>query len=402
MNQNIIRKNFDQYMLPNYNPGKIIPKKGRGSIIWDQQGKAYIDFTGGIAVNALGHSHPAITSTLREQAEKLIHVSNRFTNEPALQLAQELCKLTFAERVFFANSGAEANEAALKLARKYAFEHFSHDKNEIIAFDNAFHGRTLFTVSTGGKPKYWEGFGPLPQGITHLPFNNIKALSKHISDKTCAVILEPVQGEGGVRHFSIDFIQQAKALCQQHNALLIFDEIQIGMGRGGHLFYYYKIGVTPDILTSAKALGSGFPVSAMLTKADIAKYLGAGTHGTTYGGNPLACAVALKTLTLINNKKLLIQVEQKSQLMVKELSKINLNKQYFSDIRAYGLLIGCELQSKLKNKIDTVVNRCEQQGLLIITAGNNDIIRFAPALNIEENEIYSGLTILKNVLRSIN
>ena len=389
-------------MLPIYKPGKMIPKKGRGSILWDQQDKAYIDFTGGIAVNALGHCHPAILAAMKEQMEKLIHASNRFTNEPALYLAQKLCELTFAESVFFASSGAEANEAALKLARKYAFDNFSAEKNEIIAFDNAFHGRTLFTVSVGGKPKYWEGFAPLPTGISHLPFNDITALAQHISAKTCAVILEPVQGEGGVRHFSTDFIKQAKILCEQHKALLIFDEIQIGMGRTGHLFYHQKIDVRPDILTSAKALGSGFPMAAMLTTEKIAKHMSLGTHGSTYGGNPLGCAVALKTLELINDKKLLLQVEQKSQLIRNQLEKINQNNQYFSAIRAYGLLIGCVLQESLKKKIDSIINQCEQQGLLLITAGNNDVIRFAPALNIETREIDSGLSIFKQVLASIN
>ena len=389
-------------MLPIYKPGKMIPKKGRGSILWDQQDKAYIDFTGGIAVNALGHCHPAILAAMKEQMEKLIHASNRFTNEPALYLAQKLCELTFAESVFFASSGAEANEAALKLARKYAFDNFSAEKNEIIAFDNAFHGRTLFTVSVGGKPKYWEGFAPLPTGISHLPFNDITALAQHISAKTCAVILEPVQGEGGVRHFSTDFIKQAKILCEQHKALLIFDEIQIGMGRTGHLFYHQKIDVRPDILTSAKALGSGFPMAAMLTTEKIAKHMSLGTHGSTYGGNPLGCAVALKTLELVNDKKLLLQVEQKSQLIRNQLEKINQNNQYFSAIRAYGLLIGCVLQESLKKKIDSIINQCEQQGLLLITAGNNDVIRFAPALNIEAREIDSGLSIFKQVLASIN
>ena len=389
-------------MLPIYKPGKMIPKKGRGSILWDQQDKAYIDFTGGIAVNALGHCHPAILAAMKEQMEKLIHASNRFTNEPALYLAQKLCELTFAESVFFASSGAEANEAALKLARKYAFDNVSAEKNEIIAFDNAFHGRTLFTVSVGGKPKYWEGFAPLPTGISHLPFNDITALAQHISAKTCAVILEPVQGEGGVRHFSTDFIKQAKILCEQHKALLIFDEIQIGMGRTGHLFYHQKIDVRPDILTSAKALGSGFPMAAMLTTEKIAKHMSLGTHGSTYGGNPLGCAVALKTLELVNDKKLLLQVEQKSQLIRNQLEKINQNNQYFSAIRAYGLLIGCVLQESLKKKIDSIINQCEQQGLLLITAGNNDVIRFAPALNIEAREIDSGLSIFKQVLASIN
>ena len=397
----VSRKTFDTYMLPNYNPGKMIPRRGRGSILWDQQGKAYIDFTGGIAVNALGHCHPSIVAAIRDQAEKLIHVSNRFTNEPALQLAEKLCDLTFAEKVFFGNSGADANEAALKIARKYAFETFGSEKNEIIAFDQAFHGRTLFTVSTGGKPEYWQGFGPLPPRITHLPFNCIDTLRQRISDQTCAVILEPVQGEGGVRHFDTEFIRQAKDLCQQHQALLIFDEIQIGMGRSGYLYYYQKIGITPDILTTAKALGSGFPISATLTTSNIARHMGPGTHGTTYGGNPLGCMVALKTLELIHDRKLLAQTEQKGQYIVKRLHTMNQTQQYFTAIRGYGLLIGCVLQNHLKPRMDTIMRRCEQDGLLIISAGRHDVIRFAPALNIEDSEIDSGLNIFAKVMASI-
>ncbi|KAA3633096.1 MAG: aminotransferase class III-fold pyridoxal phosphate-dependent enzyme, partial [Proteobacteria bacterium] len=259
----VTREMFDQYMAPNYAPAKIIPVRGKGSRVWDQEGRCYVDFAGGIAVTALGHAHPDIVGTLKKQADSLWHLSNVFTNEPALELARKLCEATFAERVYFANSGGEANEAAFKLARRFAFDRFGAEKHEIISFDDSFHGRTLFTVSVGGQPKYTEGFGPLPGGITHLPLNDVEALRDAVSSKTCAVVVEPVQGEGGVRSCSDEFLRAARELCDANDSLLVFDEVQCGMGRTGSLYAYEQFGVTPDILTSAKALGCGFPVGAM-------------------------------------------------------------------------------------------------------------------------------------------
>ncbi|MBO4967816.1 MAG: acetylornithine/succinyldiaminopimelate transaminase, partial [Pseudomonas sp.] len=285
------RADFDQVMVPNYAPAAFIPVRGAGSRVWDQAGRELIDFAGGIAVNVLGHAHPALVGALTEQANTLWHVSNVFTNEPALRLAKKLVDSTFAERVFFCNSGAEANEAAFKLARRVAHDRFGSEKYEIIAALNSFHGRTLFTVNVGGQSKYSDGFGPKITGITHVPFNDLDALKAAISDKTCAVVLEPIQGEGGVLPAEQAYLQGARELCDQHNALLVFDEVQTGMGRTGELFAYMHYGVTPDILTSAKSLGGGFPIAAMLTTEALAKHLVVGTHGTTYGGNPLACAV---------------------------------------------------------------------------------------------------------------
>jgi len=286
------RSVFDQVMVPNYAPSVVIPVKGAGSRVWDQNGREYIDFAGGIAVSALGHTHPRLVSILKEQAEKLWHVSNVMTNEPALRLASLLTERTFAERVFFANSGAEANEAAFKLVRKYAHDHYGEDKNEILSFYSSFHGRTLFTVSVGGQAKYTEGFEPVPGGITHANYNDLASVEAVISDKTCAVVIEPVQGEGGVMPADPEFLKGLRALCDKHNALLVFDEIQTGVGRSGELYAYMKYGVMPDILTTAKSLGGGFPVAAMLTTESIAQSFCIGTHGSTYGGNPLACAVA--------------------------------------------------------------------------------------------------------------
>ncbi|WP_313448138.1 acetylornithine/succinyldiaminopimelate transaminase, partial [Pseudescherichia sp.] len=266
----VTRATFDEVILPIYAPAEFIPVKGKGSRVWDQQGKEYVDFAGGIAVTALGHCHPALVEALKSQGETLWHTSNVFTNEPALRLARKIIDTTFAERVLFMNSGTEANETAFKLARYYASTRHSPYKTKIIAFHNAFHGRSLFTVSVGGQPKYSDGFGPKPADIIHVPFNDLHAVKAVMDDHTCAVVVEPVQGEGGVTAATPEFLQGLRELCDQHQALLVFDEVQCGMGRSGDLFAYMYYGVTPDILTSAKALGGGFPISAVLTTEAIA------------------------------------------------------------------------------------------------------------------------------------
>ena len=246
----------------------------------------------------MGHCHPKLVATLKEQGEKLWHIANVMTNEPALRLAKKLIDATFADKVYFANSGGEANEAAFKLARRYAVDNFGEQKNEIIAFEQAFHGRTLFTVSVGGQPKYSAGFGPALKGITHLPFNDIAALEAAVSAKTCAIVMEPLQGEGGIINGDPAFIKRARELCDEHNALLVLDEVQTGAGRLGTLYAYQQTDIMPDILTTAKGLGNGFPVAAMLTTTKVAKSLAIGTHGSTYGGNPLACSIAEAVIDL--------------------------------------------------------------------------------------------------------
>ena len=309
----ITRATFDEVIMPIYAPAEFIPVKGQGSRIWDQQGKEYVDFAGGIAVTALGHCHPALVNALKTQGETLWHISNVFTNEPALRLGRKLIEATFAERVVFMNSGTEANETAFKLARHYACVRHSPFKTKIIAFHNAFHGRSLFTVSVGGQPKYSDGFGPKPADIIHVPFNDLHAVKAVMDDHTCAVVVEPIQGEGGVTAATPEFLQGLRELCDQHQALLVFDEVQSGMGRTGDLFAYMHYGVTPDILTSAKALGGGFPISAMLTTAEIASAFHPGSHGSTYGGNPLACAVAGAAFDIINTPEVLEGIQAKRQ-----------------------------------------------------------------------------------------
>nr|WP_286945587.1 aspartate aminotransferase family protein [Pseudomonas sp. UBA6718] len=384
------RADFDQYLVPNYAPAAFVPVRGLGSRVWDQSGRELIDFAGGIAVNALGHCHPALVKALTEQANTLWHISNVFTNEPTLRLAHKLVDATFAERVFFCNSGAEANEAAFKLARRVAHDRFGPEKYEIIAALNSFHGRTLFTVSVGGQPKYSDGFGPKIEGITHVPYNDLDALKAAISDKTCAVVLEPIQGEGGVLPADKAYLEGARALCDQHNALLVFDEVQSGMGRSGELFTYMHYGVTPDILSSAKSLGGGFPVGAMLTTTELAKHLAVGTHGTTYGGNPLACAVAEAVLDIVNTPEVLQGVKAKSEQFKQRLQAIGERYGMFAEVRGLGLLLGCVLNDAWKGKAKAVLDAAAAEGVLVLQA-SPDVVRFAPSLVVEEADIVDGL-----------
>ncbi|WP_415895507.1 aspartate aminotransferase family protein [Neptuniibacter sp. PT34_22] len=401
MSSNVDRETFDQIMVPNYAPQQMIPVKGLGSRVWDQQGNEFIDFAGGIAVNALGHCHPELTAALHQQADQLWHLSNVWTNEPALQLAQALCDKTFAEKVYFANSGAEANEAAFKLARKYAYDNFGADKHEIISCNNSFHGRTLFTVSVGGQPKYREGFEPVPAGISHVPFNDIAALEQQISDQTCAVVIEPIQGEGGITPATVEYLQAAKSLCSEHNALLIFDEIQTGVGRTGKLYAYQHSQVTPDILTTAKALGGGFPIAAMLSTEKIAKSFNVGSHGSTYGGNPLGCAVALKLLQIVDTPEVLEGVFHKHHQITQQIAQFNQTTALFKDIRGQGLLIGCELSDQFQGKARLFLELAQQAGLMVLVAGLN-VIRLTPSLIIPEADIKEGLARFNRTMQLFN
>ncbi|PKQ41044.1 bifunctional succinylornithine transaminase/acetylornithine transaminase [Pseudomonas sp. YY-1] len=394
------RADFDQFMVPNYAPAAFVPVRGLGSRVWDQSGRELIDFAGGIAVNVLGHCHPALVAALTEQANTLWHISNVFTNEPTLRLGKKLVEATFAERVFFCNSGAEANEAAFKLARRVAHDRFGPEKHEIIAATNSFHGRTLFTVSVGGQPKYSDGFGPKIQGITHVPYNDLEALKAAISDKTCAVVLEPIQGEGGVLPADKAYLEGARELCNAHNALLVFDEVQSGMGRTGELFAYMNYGVVPDILSSAKSLGGGFPIAAMLTTTDLAKHFSPGTHGTTYGGNPLACAVGEAVLDIVNTAETLNGVKAKSEQFKTRL--LALGKQYglFEQVRGMGLLLGCVLNDAWMGKAKQVLDAATAEGLMILQAGP-DVVRFAPSLVVEEADIDEGLARFERALSKL-
>ncbi len=390
MSLQVTRHDFDQWMMPVYAPATFIPVRAEGSRLWDQQGKEYIDFAGGIAVNALGHAHPALQQALTEQAAKLWHTGNGYTNEPVLRLAKQLIDATFADRVFFCNSGAEANEAALKLARKVAHDRFGDQKSGIVAFTNAFHGRTLFTVSAGGQPAYSRDFAPLPPAIQHAQFNHLESAAALINDNTCAVIVEPIQGEGGVLPADAAFLRGLRELCDRHQALLIFDEVQSGVGRTGSLYAYMHYGVTPDVLTTAKALGGGFPIGAMLTREDLAQVMGVGTHGTTYGGNPLAGAVAGKVLELVNQPAFLAGVTERHQWFVDRLQAINQRLPVFKTIRGLGLLIGAVLNDDFAGKAKQFNLTAAEEGVMVLIAGAS-VVRFAPALNISQEEVQQGL-----------
>ncbi|HET9762405.1 MAG TPA: acetylornithine/succinyldiaminopimelate transaminase [Casimicrobiaceae bacterium] len=397
----VTRAQFDQWMVPCYAPASFVPVRGLASRVWDQQGRMYIDFASGVAVTSLGHCHPAIVKALTDQAHALWHVSNWMTNEPALRLAKKIIDATFAERVFLCNSGAEANEAGLKLARRYAHDHYGPEKFRVISTLNAFHGRTLFTVTAGGQAKYSTGFGPPPTGFTHIRYNDIAGLEAAFAeeggDDVCAVILEPMQGEGGMIPGTPDFLAAARRLCDEHDALLVFDEIQSGMGRTGALYSYMQKGVVPDILTSAKGLGGGFPIGALLTSTEIASAFSVGVHGSTFGGNPLACAVAGAVFDIVNTVEVLDGVRARHALFMEGLRTINQRREVFADIRGEGVWLGCELAEPWRGKAPDVMRAAGDAGLLVLMAGP-DVVRIAPSLIISLDEILEGLSRLEAAL----
>ncbi len=384
------RQAWDQVMVPNYAPAPMLLDRGAGSRVWDTDGREYIDLAGGIAVNGLGHAHPDLVAVLNQQAAKLWHVSNAFATEPAVRLARRLVELTFADRVLFSNSGGEANEAALKLARRYAVDRFGVEKDEILSFHQSFHGRTFFTVTVGGQPKYSDGFGPKPGAVTHLPFNDPDALGDAFSDRVCAVMMEPIQGEGGLIEADAAFLQRVRALCDAHDALLIFDEVQSGMGRTGHLYAYMDTDVVPDILTTAKALGGGIPVAAMLTTEEIAASFVVGTHGSTFGGNPLATAVADRALEIIAQPAFLAQVRRQADRLFGRLERHVGESPVFSEVRGKGLWAGCVLSEDFAGRSKDVASAAIDAGVLVLRAGP-DVVRFAPALNIDDEVLDVGL-----------
>ncbi|PCF94431.1 aspartate aminotransferase family protein [Vreelandella nigrificans] len=394
------RQDFDHYMAPNYSPQQIIPVRGEGSRLWDQQGREYIDFAGGIAVNSLGHCHPVLVNALKEQGEKLWHLSNVFTNEPALKLAKTLTERTFADKVFLCSSGGEANEAALKLARRWAVDHHGEHKDKIISFYQSFHGRTFFTVSVGGQPKYSQGFGPVPGGILHANFNDLESVRQLVGEDTCAIMVEPMQGEGGIVPATQEFLQGLRDLCDEHNALLIFDEVQTGVGRSGELYAYKNFGITPDILTSAKSLGGGFPVGATLTTEAIAKSLAIGTHGSTYGGNALASAVALAVVEFIDTPKVLEGVKHRHDLFREHLETINRKHGVFKEIRGMGLLIGAQMSDAFEGRAKDILPLAIEEGVMALIAGPN-VLRMAPSLVIPEADIAEGMARLERAIERL-
>jgi succinylornithine aminotransferase len=391
----VTRQTFDGVLVPTYAPAAMVPVRASGLDLWDQAGKHYLDFTAGIAVTSLGHAHPVLVDALTKQINTLWHLGNGYTNEPVLRLALALTEATFADRAFFCNSGAEANEAALKLARKYAHTKFGPHKSRIVSCLSSFHGRTLFTVSVGGQPKYTEGFEPLPQEINHIPYNDVAAALAAITDDVAAVIVEPIQGEGGVIPGDPAFLKALRERCDATGALLVFDEVQSGVGRTGALYAYMECGVTPDILTSAKALGNGYPIGAMLTTNAIAEHFGVGSHGTTYGGNPLAATVALNVIDTINTPAFLARVKDASVKLFANLTKLAADyPQLFGQVRGSGLLIGLPVAEAFAGRAKDYTKAAEALGLMLLIAGP-DVIRLAPALIVSDQQIAEADRIMR-------
>ena len=391
----VTRQTFDEVLVPTYAPAAMVPVRAAGLDVWDQEGKQYLDFTSGIAVSSLGHANPALVDALTKQINTLWHLGNGYTNEPVLRLATALTEATFADRAFFCNSGAEANEAALKLARKYAHTKFGPHKSRIVSCLSSFHGRTLFTVSVGGQPKYTEGFEPLPQDINHIPYNDIEAARAAITDDVAAVIVEPIQGEGGVIPGNPEYLKALREFCDKTGALLVFDEVQSGVGRTGSLYAYTQVGVTPDILTSAKALGNGYPIGAMLTTDDIAQHFGVGSHGTTYGGNPLAATVGLKVVETIGQPAFLERVKEASAKIMANLDKLSQDyPQLFGKARGMGLLIGLPMAEGYKGRAKDYTKTAEKLGLMLLIAGP-DVVRLAPALVVSDAQIEQADRIMR-------
>ncbi len=383
-----------RYLMNTYNRSPIVLRKGRGMKVWDANGKEYLDFLGGIAVNCLGHCHPRVVIALQKQAQRLLHVSNLYHIEPQIKLAKLLVNLSFADKAFFCNSGAEAVEGAIKLARKYSKDHFSPRRFDIITAYSSFHGRTMAALSATGQERLQKGFEPLVPGFKHVPFNDIEALKKAVTNNTCAVLLEPIQGEGGIRLPSKDYLKQVREICHENKVLLILDEVQTGMGRTGKLFAYEHFDIKPDIMTLAKGLGGGAAIGALLAKENVAASFTHGTHASTFGGNPLACAAALATIdTLLEDGFLLDNCRRNGQYFMNKLEK--LINDFHSDIieaRGLGLLIGLELTKTG----GPVAESCAKRGILINCISGN-VLRFTPPLIVTEKEIDILIDVLEDI-----
>ena len=389
-----------RYFMPNYKPRDVVFDRGEGARLWDTDGNEYIDMGTGISVTSLGHQEPDLVKAFLAQGKRLWHTSNLYWNEPAVRLAEELVQSApFANKVFFCNSGAEANEAAIKLARKHSSLHYPAQKREIITFYGGFHGRTLAAVTATAQPKYQEGFEPVPGGFVYCDYNDIAAVDKLVSEKTCAILVEPIQGEGGVNPAQPGFLSHLRKLCDQHDALLMCDEVQTGMGRSGKLYTYeWEDGLVPDVVTMAKALGGGLPIGAMLVGEKAQQALDFGSHGSTFGGNAVASAVARVMLDKIRQPEFLAHVTRQGDTIVKTLQELTGELNMFSEIRGKGLMIGAELKDNWRGRAGDLSARCQQHGVLVLIAGA-DVLRFLPPLNISDEELQTGLARFASTLR---
>ncbi|HEY4513770.1 MAG TPA: aspartate aminotransferase family protein [Candidatus Paceibacterota bacterium] len=379
---------YDEFVMPVYSRTPLRLVRGKGSYVWDGNGEKYLDFFPGWGVSGIGHCHPRVVKAIKKQAGELIHVSNNYYHDLQALLAKKIIDETFPGKVFFCNSGAEANEAAIKLARKFG----NPSRNEIITFEGAFHGRTIATVTATGQKKYVEGFEPLPAGFVKIPFNDIGAFQNAVSDKTVAVILEPVQGEGGINVAEQKFLVEVRRICSEKNILLIFDEVQSGMGRAGKLFAYQNYRIEPDVLTISKSLGGGFPIAAIVAKKEIADTLGPGKHGTTFGGSPLACAAALATFEAIEKDNLLKNAVEMGKYLREKLNELKKKFPVIKEVRGVSLMLGLELNIAGK----TIYEECLKKKLLINCTQEN-VLRIMPPITVSKKEIDSAVRILDEV-----
>ena len=392
-----IKTEADKFLMKTYTRHPIVITRGKGCKVWDDQGRSYTDFVAGIAVCNLGHAHPAVSKAVAKQADILFHVSNLYYTEPQVKLAAWLVENSFADRVFFCNSGAEANEAAIKIARKFFRDKQENRRYKIIAMEKSFHGRTMATLSATGQKKIRHGFNPVLEGFDFVPFNDFKALQNKIDETTCAVIIEPIQGEGGVRCPDTEYLKKVRQICDETGTLLVFDEIQTGIGRTGKLFAYEHFKAAPDIMTLAKALANGLPIGAMLAKEHVAATFGPGSHASTFGGTPIVTTASLEVLKILKKEKIILHCMQTGTYFKEKLLGLKEKYDFIEDVRGLGLLLGM----KLKIKGTPVVAQCMEQGFLINCIQEN-ILRFIPPLIIEKEEIDSLLACLDEIFQAIN
>jgi len=397
MNSQAWIEKSDKYIMKTYGRYPVVPARGQGCRLWDVDGKEYLDFLGGVAVNNLGHCHPKIVAALQKQASELIHCSNYYQIPQQIELAELLCSNSFAEKAFFCNSGAEANEAAIKLARKYSRENFGPERFEIITATDSFHGRTMATVSATGQEKVQRFFDPLLHGFKHVPFSDAAALEAAITPATCAVMLEPIQGESGVNVPSADYFQEVRRICDEYNLLLIFDEVQVGIGRTGKLFAYEHFGVTPDIMTLAKALAGGAPIGCMLTKDEFATAFAPGSHGSTFGGNPLVCAAAIASLHAILEDGILPRTIEMGAYLISKLEQLARKYSVVCEVRGIGLMVGMSLTIPGAE----IVKKGHERGVLLNVV-HDDVLRFVPPLVVEKADIDRMIELLDGILAEVS
>ena len=390
MKKEDVLQNYNNYVVGSYTRSGIVFVKGKGSYLWDIDGKKYLDFFPGWGVSGLGHCHPAVVKAIKEQSEKLIHIANNHYHPWQGLLAKRLSELSFGGKAFFCNSGAEANEAAIKLTRLYGR---NRGRYKIISMENSFHGRTLATVTMTGQKKYSEPFEPLPAGFLSVPFNDFETLKSAVDEETAGVIIEPVQGEGGINVAEREYLKKVRALCDEKGIVLIFDEVQTGFGRTGEFFAYQNFGIVPDIMTLAKTLGGGFPVGAMLAKRELADLMVPGTHASTFGGSPLACASCLAVIETIEKEKLLKNVREMGEYLYQKLLYLKDKYPLITKVKGLGLMRAMELEGEG----NWLVSLCAEDGLLInCTHGN--VIRIMPAITVNKDEIDEGIEIIDRCL----